>query len=160
MIDAYVGGTHADRFRPGGWLRTGDLGWRDADGFVYLVARSDDVINRGGEKVFPREIEEVISADPAVVAVAVAGQDDPELGQVPVAFVVLDGVETAGRCSTRAAGRSPRESRQPWPAAWCGPADPSQSTSSARCPRGATGKVRRRALFDADIPILQSFAGG
>ena len=53
VIGGYAGGDHADRFRPGGWLRTGDLGHRDADGFVYLMARTDDVINRGGEKVFP-----------------------------------------------------------------------------------------------------------
>ena len=78
---------------PDGWLRTGDLGHRDADGFLYLDARTDDVINRGGEKVFPREIEEVISADPMVASVAVVGRDDPELGQVPVAYVVLRGAD-------------------------------------------------------------------
>jgi long-subunit acyl-CoA synthetase (AMP-forming) len=38
----------------GGWLRTGDLGWLDPDGFLYLTARTDDVTNRGGEKIFPR----------------------------------------------------------------------------------------------------------
>ncbi len=64
VIDRYVGDTHQDRFHPDGWLRTGDLGHKDADGFVYLDARTDDVINRGGEKVLPREVEEVIGADP------------------------------------------------------------------------------------------------
>ncbi len=112
VIDAYVGGTHADRFRPGGWLRTGDLGWRDEDGFVYLVARSDDVINRSGEKVFPREIEEVISADPSVLAVAVAGQSDPELGQVPVAFVVLEGVESAADAQRGRSDHRPHQRRR------------------------------------------------
>jgi len=158
VIDAYVGGRHADRFGPGGWLRTGDLGWRDADGFVYLVARSDDVINRGGEKVFPREIEEVISADPAVVAVAVAGQSDPELGQVPVAFVVLDGVEStadapnAGRAVERitaALARGLVRTRRPVALHVVG-----------SLPRGPTGKVQRCALFEPDLPILQSYVGG
>ena len=156
VIDGYAGGAHADRVRADGWLRTGDLGWRDEQGFLYLVARSDDVINRGGEKVFPREIEEVISADPAVVAVAVAGRDDPELGQVPVAFVVLDGVESpadAGTCGevleridatlTRSLVRTRR---------------PVAVHVVASLPRGATGKVRRRALFDADMAILRTFA--
>ena len=92
VIERYVGDTHQDRFHPDGWLRTGDLGHRDADGFVYLDARTDDVINRGGEKVLPREVEEVIGADPMIASVAVVGRDDPELGQVPVAFVVLRAV--------------------------------------------------------------------
>ena len=137
-------------------MRTGDLGWRDPEGFLYLVARSDDVINRGGEKVFPREIEEVISADPAVVAVAVAGRDDPELGQVPVAFVVLDGVEApeaadaAGHVLGRidvALVRGLVRTRRPV-ALHVVPA----------LPRGATGKVRRHALFEADTTILRTFA--
>ena len=51
---------------PDGWLATGDLGSVDSDGYVYLAGRVDDVINRGGEKVLPREVEEVLLADPAV----------------------------------------------------------------------------------------------
>ena len=156
VIDRYAGGTHGDRFRPDGWLRTGDLGWRDRDGFVYLVARSDDVINRGGEKVFPREIEEVVGADPAVLAVAVAGRDDPELGQVPVAFVVLAGVgsgdaQAAGRVAERINGALARDlvrARRPVALHVVG-----------ALPCGPTGKVRRRALFEADTTILHTFAG-
>ena len=80
MVEGYVGGTQQDRFSPDGWMRTGDLGHRDADGFLYLDARTDDVINRGGEKVLPREVEEAIGADPMIASVAVVGRDDPELG--------------------------------------------------------------------------------
>ena len=80
VIDGYVGGTHRDRFRPDGWLRTGDLGHRDADGFVYLDARTDDVINRGGEKVLPREVEEVIGADPLVAVGGRRGTGRPRAG--------------------------------------------------------------------------------
>jgi acyl-CoA synthetase (AMP-forming)/AMP-acid ligase II len=158
VIDAYAGGEHGDRFRPGGWLRTGDLGWRDADGFVYLVARSDDVINRSGEKVFPREIEEVISADPSVVAVAVCGQSDPELGQVPVAFVVLDGVESAA--DARDARATIERLNDTLGCALVRTRRPVTLHVVSSLPRGATGKVRRGALFDGDTPILQSFAGG
>ncbi len=156
VIGAYEGGGHADRFRLGGWLRTGDLGRRDEDGYLYLVARTDDVINRGGEKVFPREIEEVISADPAVATVAVVGRDDPELGQVPVAFVVLRGVEgpadaaEAERVASRltdALARNLVKSRRP-----------AAVHVVPSLPAGATGKVRRRALRDADTPILRTVA--
>jgi acyl-CoA synthetase (AMP-forming)/AMP-acid ligase II len=76
----------ADAF---GWLPTGDLGHRDEDGFVYLAGRADDVINRGGEKVFPLEVEEVLLTHPAVRAAAVVGTDHPRLGQVPVALVTV-----------------------------------------------------------------------
>ena len=48
-----------------GWLPTGDIGWLDEDGFVYLAGRADDVINRGGEKVFPQEVEDVLLTHPA-----------------------------------------------------------------------------------------------
>ena len=157
VIDRYAGGTHADRFRPGGWLRTGDLGWRDTDGFLYLVARSDDVINRGGEKVFPREIEEVVSADPAVVAVAVAGRGDPELGQVPVAFVVLAGVASSG--DGQAAGQAVERINRALAGALVRTRRPVAVHVVAALPRGATGKVRRRALFEADTTILHSFPG-
>jgi acyl-CoA synthetase (AMP-forming)/AMP-acid ligase II len=158
VIDAYEGGVHAERFRPGGWLRTGDLGRLDEDGYLYLVARTDDVINRGGEKVFPREIEEVISTDPAVVMVAVVGQDDGELGQVPVAYVVLDGVEgpddaqeaahVAGRLNDELARKLVRSRR------------PVAVHVVASMPAGATGKVRRHALgATAGAPLFTFTVG-
>src|ERR1019366_2675082 len=93
VITAYGGGHHADRIDAEGWLQTGDLGHFDEDGYLYLDSRTDDVINRGGEKVFPREIEELILADPDVAGVGVVGLPDHELGQVPVAYIVLRGIE-------------------------------------------------------------------
>ena len=68
-------------------MTTGDLGYVDAAGFVYLVGRADDVINHGGEKVYPREIEEVLLREPFVEAATVVGRAHPTLGQEPVAFV-------------------------------------------------------------------------
>ncbi|AEH09764.1 MULTISPECIES: AMP-binding protein [Protofrankia] len=88
VIRAYAGPTGADSFTPDGWLDTGDIGFTDADGYLYLTGRGDDVINRGGEKVSPREIEEVLLADPRVRRAVVVGRPDAVLGEVPVALVV------------------------------------------------------------------------
>ncbi|MBR7834277.1 long-chain fatty acid--CoA ligase [Actinospica durhamensis] len=77
-----------------GWLRTGDLGYRDADGFFYVVDRIKDLIIRGGYNVYPREIEEVLYTDPAIAEAAVIGVPDERLGEEVVATVALrPGVE-------------------------------------------------------------------
>ena len=72
----------------GGWLHTGDTGSLDADGFLTLKDRSKDLVISGGSNIYPREVEEVLLAHPAVSEVAVIGQPDAEWGEVPVAFVV------------------------------------------------------------------------
>jgi len=74
-----------------GWLRTGDVAYRDAGGNVVLMGRIDGVINRGGEKVYPREVEEVLRGHAGVADAAVVGEPDPVLGEQPVAFVVARG---------------------------------------------------------------------
>ncbi len=71
-----------------GWLLTGDLARIDADGFAYVVDRKKDMINVGGLKVYPREVEEVLFEHPAVADAAVVGVPDATLGEVPKAFVV------------------------------------------------------------------------
>ncbi|MDT5010590.1 MAG: hypothetical protein QOH57_2207 [Mycobacterium sp.] len=73
-----------------GWLRTGDLGRRDADGYIYPSGRLKDTINRGGEKFGPVEVEEALRAHPAVKDVAVAGVVDEEMGQRVGVAVVAD----------------------------------------------------------------------
>ncbi|GAB2675243.1 long-chain fatty acid--CoA ligase [Thalassiella azotivora] len=72
-----------------GWFRTGDLGSRDADGFVRIVDRTKDVVIRGGFNVYPREVEEVLVRHPAVAQVAVIGVPDETLGEEVCAVVVL-----------------------------------------------------------------------
>ncbi len=72
-----------------GWLYTGDLARRDADGFLYIVDRSKDMIISGGFNVFPREVEDVLSADPAVASAAVIGVPDAKWGEAVKALVVL-----------------------------------------------------------------------
>lgn len=73
---------------PDGWYRTGDRGWVDQDGYVYLQGRIDNQIATGGIKVAPEEIEQVVGAHPEVAAVAVYGVDDARWGQRIVAVVV------------------------------------------------------------------------
>jgi acyl-CoA synthetase (AMP-forming)/AMP-acid ligase II len=71
-----------------GWFHTGDLGRIDDEGFLWIEGRVSDMINRGGLKVFPEEVAEVIRLAPAVAECAVAGIPDDRLGEVPWAFVV------------------------------------------------------------------------
>ena len=71
-----------------GWLRSGDIGYRDADGYYYLVDRVKDMINVAGFKVFPREVEEVLYRHPGVKEAAVVGVPDPVRGEAVKAFVV------------------------------------------------------------------------
>ncbi len=72
-----------------GWLRTGDIGVREPDGYFRIVDRSKDMIIRGGFNVYPREVEEVLLTHPAIALAAVVGLPDPALGEEVRAFVVL-----------------------------------------------------------------------
>ncbi len=74
-----------------GWLYTGDLGFLDEDGFLYVVDRRSDLIISGGENVYPAEIEALLVSHPSVKDAGVTGMPDDRWGQVPVAFVVSDG---------------------------------------------------------------------
>jgi acyl-CoA synthetase (AMP-forming)/AMP-acid ligase II len=73
----------------GGWLHTGDLGRFDEDGYLVLVDRLKDMIIRGGENIYPKEIEDALYTHPSVLDAAVIGRPDPLYGEEPVAFVVL-----------------------------------------------------------------------
>jgi acyl-CoA synthetase (AMP-forming)/AMP-acid ligase II len=83
------GGDLSDRMSADGWFRTGDYARVDADGFVWIEGRVSAMINRGGLKVYPGEVEEVLRLHPDVADVAVVGAPDDRLGEVPWAFVVL-----------------------------------------------------------------------
>jgi long-chain acyl-CoA synthetase len=72
-----------------GWLRTGDIGTFDTDGYLSIVDRAKDMLLYKGYNVFPRELEELLHAHPAVAGAAVVGRPDAEVGELPVAFVVL-----------------------------------------------------------------------
>ncbi len=118
-----------------GWLRTGDLGHRDAEGFLWLAGRRSDMIKTGAHRVHPQDVEEAIAELPGVREVAVAGLDDALLGQVVAAFVVRDGdapteMAVKAHCRQRLAGYK----------------IPKQVAFVAELPRTASGKIRRAAL--------------
>ncbi len=130
---------------PDGWLDTGDLGHLDQDGYLFLAGRSDDVINRGGEKIYPREIEDVLLAQPGVRSAAVVSAHDDVLGERPVAYVVPAGPwpgELADALRAACEAALPRPKR---PTAFC---------LVPELPLGPTGKVARRRLQELGRPEL------
>jgi acyl-CoA synthetase (AMP-forming)/AMP-acid ligase II len=118
---------------PDGWLRTGDLGML-RDGRLYLAARRGDLILRGGENVYPAEVEAVLDEHPAVTECAVFGVDDADLGQAVAAIVVCRDV-SADELRAFAAERL---AYYKVPAHW--------RLTETPLPRTATGKVVRRGL--------------
>ncbi|GAA0934034.1 class I adenylate-forming enzyme family protein [Pseudonocardia zijingensis] len=75
-----------------GWLRTGDIGALDGDGYLSIIDRKKDMLLYKGYNVYPRELEELLHARPGVAAAAVVGRPDPVAGELPVAFVVAPGL--------------------------------------------------------------------
>jgi len=140
VITSYASGGRPGAFDADGWLDTGDLGYLDADGYLFLVGRSDDVINRGGEKIYPRDIEEILLAQPGVRSAAVVGAYDEVLGERPVAYVVPDDGWAAADVETllrkACAAELPRHKQ------------PSEYHVVAELPLGSTGKISRRQLKD------------
>jgi long-chain acyl-CoA synthetase len=96
IMKGYLGNPEATKAAiVDGWFRTGDLGTKDAEGFVRIVDRKKDMINRGGFKVFPREVEEELLHHPAVAQAAVIGLPDSVLGEEVCAVIVLKPGTTA-----------------------------------------------------------------
>jgi len=83
-------GIAAERLDADGFVDTGDLARIDDEGFVWIEGRASDVINRGGNKVFPEHVEEVLRLVPGVTEAAVVGVPDERLGEIPVAYVVTN----------------------------------------------------------------------
>jgi long-chain acyl-CoA synthetase len=75
------------------WYYTGDLGYRDEDGYLFVVDRKDDMIISGGENIYPTEVEDVLFAHPDVVEAAVIGEPHDEWGEIVTAYVVGDATE-------------------------------------------------------------------
>lgn len=72
------------------WIKSGDIGYKDVDGFYYILDRTNEIINKGGEKIFPSEIEEVLMEHPSVSLVSVLGVKNEIYGEEIVAFVLLN----------------------------------------------------------------------
>lgn len=123
----------AEVFR-GGWFHTGDLAYADDEGYLYIVDRKKDLIIRGGYNVYPREIEEVLYAHPAIGEAAVIGRPDEKLGEEVVAVVSTTADvtpdEIVGYCRERlAAYKYPREVRV-----------------VPELPKGPSGKILKKEL--------------
>ena len=121
----------------GGWFHTGDLGYVDEDGFVFIVDRKKDLIIRGGYNVYPREIEEVLYTHPAVAEAAVIGVPDARLGEEVKAFVA----PMPGRPAHRGGGHRLRQGaggRLQVPRGWW--------SSATSCRDGPTGKILKKLL--------------
>ena len=85
----------AEAIMPGGWLRTGDAAYQDAEGYVYMFDRFKDMIISGGENIYPAEVENVMNGHPAVKEVGVIGIPHQRWGETPMAVVVLRAGQTA-----------------------------------------------------------------
>jgi long-chain acyl-CoA synthetase len=122
---------------PDGYFKTGDLGIMQPDGFLYITGRKKDLIIVAGEKASPREIEDILSAHPAVAEAAVIGKSDPHRGEVVAAFVIAK------------EGQSPRPDdlrefcRRQGLAQW---KIPREIRIVPDLPRSPTGKVLKRLL--------------
>jgi fatty-acyl-CoA synthase len=126
----------ADTFRSDGWLRTGDVGRADADGYVQVLDRLKDMIIRGGENIYSLEVERVLARHPAIAEVAVVGVPDPVMGERVRAVAVLG----AGQSLALGALRE-----------WAGTqlADyklPAELVTVGSLPRNASGKVMKMKL--------------
>jgi fatty-acyl-CoA synthase len=99
----------AEAIDAAGWMHTGDLATMDAGGYLRIVGRIKDMVIRGGENIYPREIEEFLYTHPAVADVQVVGVPDPKYGEELLAAVRLNPVRRSPRtsCATTAAARSP-----------------------------------------------------
>jgi acyl-CoA synthetase (AMP-forming)/AMP-acid ligase II len=152
VIRRYDALGYEDRFNADGWLRTMDLGYFDEDGFLFLVGRSDDVINRGGEKIFPREIEEMVLAFDTVVSAALVGVTDEVYGQVPVLFVQLrPDIMTSSPNDLDVGVKAIRDTLV---ATVARTRRPSHINVVDAMPSNATGKIRRKDLETGLVSVV------
>jgi acyl-CoA synthetase (AMP-forming)/AMP-acid ligase II len=121
-----------------GWLRTGDIGRLDDDGYLYLIGRRGDKIIRGGENVYPVEVENVLAEHPGVAEVAVVGVPDQVLGELVMAFVVAE---------DPAQPPDPEELKAFARRSLAGYKVPYLWAFVTELPRNATGKLLRRQLL-------------
>lgn len=119
-----------------GWFRTGDQGVMDADGYVSITGRLKEIINRGGEKISPREVDEILMDHPAVAQVVCFGMPHPKLGEEVAAVVVLrEGQQATERELQEFVAQRAADFKVP-----------KKLLFMAEIPKGATGKLQRIGL--------------
>lgn len=119
-----------------GWLCTGDVGYLDEDGYLYVLDRRSDLIIAGGENVYPAEIESVLLAHPDVAEAGVCGQDDAQWGQVPIVFIKAHSGRTVQEAAILAYARQHLASYKV----------PRAVYMVDELPRNSSGKLLRRVL--------------
>jgi long-chain acyl-CoA synthetase len=127
---------HTDSGGTSRWLHTGDLGYLDEDGYLFIVDRKKDMIKTSGFQVWPREIEEALATHPAVSEVGVAGTSDSVKGEVVHAWVVLRAGHTASEQDLRAYCRERLAAYKV----------PARVEFRDSLPKTMVGKILRRAL--------------
>lgn len=132
QFDGYTSGTTKDFHE--GFMPSGDVGYLDQAGRLFVVGRDDEMIVSGGENVYPIEVEKVLAGHPDVAEAAVIGADDAQYGQRLVAFVVLSGAVTPDELKAYV-----RENLANYKV-------PREITVLAELPRNSTGKIDRRQL--------------
>lgn len=151
VIAQYDNGVSAASFQDD-WFRTGDLGHLDEDGFLFITGRMKDVINRGGEKIAPREVEEILLEHPLVRDAAVVPVPDPIYGQQAVAYVVLNEFDGASplpglreHCALKLSAYK----------------IPSRFIAVAELPRTRTGKIQRHLIgISPEVPSARNVRYG
>jgi len=125
-----------EAFTKDGWLRTGDIGYQDKDGYFYVIGRAKELIIKGGENIAPREIDEVVVKHPSVLDAAAVGMPHPDYGQDIAVYVVLrenavfDGEDLRRHCVKELGNFK----------------TPSKFVVVDELPRGPSGKVQRLKL--------------
>ncbi|HVB20939.1 MAG TPA: AMP-binding protein [Ktedonobacteraceae bacterium] len=141
VIEGYLDNADERSFRDR-WFRTGDIGYLDSDGYLFITGRLREVINRGGENIAPREIEEVLLTHPLVSDAAVVGRPDPIYGEVVVAYIVTQskgGPEMQQRLHRYAAERLSSAKV------------PVDYVIVSALPRTTSGKVARQVLREQEL---------
>jgi acyl carrier protein len=128
-----------------GWFRTGDLGYIDGEGYLYISGRLKEIINRGGQKISPREIDEVLLEHPAVAQAVAFGMPHSSLGEAVAAVVVAD----------KRRDVTERELRQHVADRLAPYKIPQQIVFVDSIPKGPTGKVQRIGLAEKLIHLLK-----
>jgi acyl-CoA synthetase (AMP-forming)/AMP-acid ligase II len=150
VISAYYGNADKESFQDG-WFRTGDLGYQDEEGYLFITGRLRDVIIRGGENIAPREVEEVLETYPTVREAAVIGRPDSVYGEQVVAYIVVNGPwspELAQRLHEYAAQRLSAHKV------------PVDFIEVDALPKNALGKVAHRLLQKRDARFSVGEASG
>lgn len=136
VIQGYQNNEGQDAFQDG-WFRTGDLGYLDEDGYLFIKGRQREVINRGGENIAPREIEETLQSYPLVREAAAVGRPDPIYGEQVVAYLTVRGSWDAEQAE---------QLRHYLTQHLSSPKVPVDLIVLPELPRNATGKIDRRLL--------------